>query len=75
MAFQMRGEARCALTFFGDGATSRGDWHEAMNWAAVDRLPVIFVLENNQLAYSTPHEPASSRSTRSSAPPATGSPP
>jgi pyruvate dehydrogenase E1 component alpha subunit len=54
MAFRMRGEERCALTFFGDGATSRGDWHEAMNWAALDSLPVIFVLENNQLAYSTP---------------------
>jgi TPP-dependent pyruvate/acetoin dehydrogenase alpha subunit len=54
MAFRMREEARVALTFFGDGATSRGDWHEAMNWAALDRLPVIFVLENNQLAYSTP---------------------
>lgn len=54
MAFRMRGEKRCALSFFGDGATSRGDWHEAMNWAAIDRLPVVFVLENNQLAYSTP---------------------
>jgi pyruvate dehydrogenase E1 component alpha subunit len=56
MAFRMRGEARCALTFFGDGATSRGDWHEAMNWAGLDKLPVILVLENNQLAYSTPTE-------------------
>jgi TPP-dependent pyruvate/acetoin dehydrogenase alpha subunit len=54
LAFKLRGEQRCALSFFGDGATSRGDWHEAMNWAAVDRLPVIYVLENNQLAYSTP---------------------
>jgi TPP-dependent pyruvate/acetoin dehydrogenase alpha subunit len=54
MAFAMRGEARCALTFFGDGATSRGDWHEALNWAAIDRLPVVFVLEDNHLAYSTP---------------------
>jgi pyruvate dehydrogenase E1 component alpha subunit len=54
MAFKLRGEARCALTFLGDGATSRGDFHEAMNWAAVQRLPVIFVLENNQYAYSTP---------------------
>jgi pyruvate dehydrogenase E1 component alpha subunit len=52
-AFKLRDEPRCALSFFGDGATSRGDWHEAMNWAAVDRLPVIFVLEDNQLAYST----------------------
>ena len=56
MAFHMRREPRCALTFFGDGATSRGDWHEAMNWASLDRLPVVFVLENNQLAYSTPTE-------------------
>src|SRR3989440_1367446 len=54
MAFRMRGEERCALTWVGDGATSRGDFHEAMNWAAVQRLPVIFVLENNQYAYSTP---------------------
>src|SRR5690242_10454960 len=56
MAFKLRGEARCALTWFGDGSTSRGDFHEAMNWAAVQRLPVIFVLENNQYAYSTPLE-------------------
>jgi TPP-dependent pyruvate/acetoin dehydrogenase alpha subunit len=54
MAFKLRGEARCAITWVGDGATSRGDFHEAMNWAAVQRLPVIFVLENNQYAYSTP---------------------
>ena len=50
----MRGEQRAALTWFGDGSTSRGDFHEAMNWAGVQRLPVIFVLENNQYAYSTP---------------------
>ena len=56
MAFQMRGERRCALSFFGDGATSRGDWHEAMNWAALQSLPVIFVLEDNQYAYSTSQE-------------------
>jgi pyruvate dehydrogenase E1 component alpha subunit len=54
MAFKLRGEQRCALTWFGDGSTSRGDFHEAMNWAGVQRLPVIFVLENNQYAYSTP---------------------
>ncbi len=54
MAFKMRREARCAITWFGDGSTSRGDFHEAMNWAGVQRLPVIFVLENNQYAYSTP---------------------
>jgi TPP-dependent pyruvate/acetoin dehydrogenase alpha subunit len=56
MAFKLRREPRVALTFFGDGSTSRGDFHEAMNWAAVQRLPVVFVLENNQYAYSTPLE-------------------
>src|SRR5436190_3352669 len=56
MAFKVRGERRCAITWFGDGSTSRGDFHEAMNWAGVQRLPVIFVLENNQYAYSTPTE-------------------
>ncbi|MBF6620390.1 MAG: thiamine pyrophosphate-dependent dehydrogenase E1 component subunit alpha [Patulibacter sp.] len=54
MAFRMRGEQRVALSFFGEGATSRGDWHEAMNWAGLRREPVIYVCENNQLAYSTP---------------------
>jgi TPP-dependent pyruvate/acetoin dehydrogenase alpha subunit len=54
MAFKMRREPRVALTWFGDGSTSRGDFHEAMNWAGVQKLPVIFVLENNQYAYSTP---------------------
>ena len=54
MAFKLQGERRCALTWCGDGSTSRGDWHEAMNWAGVQRLPVVFVLENNQYAYSTP---------------------
>jgi TPP-dependent pyruvate/acetoin dehydrogenase alpha subunit len=54
MAFKLRGEQRAALTWFGDGSTSRGDFHEAMNWAGVHKLPVIFILENNQYAYSTP---------------------
>src|SRR6476469_8280178 len=54
MAFKLRGEERCAITWFGDGSTARGDFHEAMNWAGVQKLPVIFLLENNQYAYSTP---------------------
>src|SRR3954453_6453806 len=54
MAFKLRRERRCAITWFGDGSTSRGDFQEAMNWAGVPRLPVICVLENNQYAYSTP---------------------
>jgi TPP-dependent pyruvate/acetoin dehydrogenase alpha subunit len=56
MAFKLRGEQRCAMTWFGDGSTSRGDFHEALNWAGVQKLPVVFVLENNQYAYSTPLE-------------------
>jgi TPP-dependent pyruvate/acetoin dehydrogenase alpha subunit len=56
MAFQMRREPRVAMTFFGEGSTANGVWHEAMNVAGVRRLPVVFVLENNQFAYSTPNE-------------------
>ena len=56
IAFQMRREPRVAMTWFGDGATANGQWHEAMNVAGVRKLPVVFVLENNQWAYSTPNE-------------------
>lgn len=56
LAFKMRGEPRVALTFFGEGSTANGQWHEAMNFAAIHRLPVVFVLENNRFAYSTPNE-------------------
>jgi pyruvate dehydrogenase E1 component alpha subunit len=54
MAFKLRRESRCSLALFGDGATSVGDWHEAMNFAAVQQVPAIFVLEHNGYAYSTP---------------------
>ncbi len=53
-AARYRGEDRVALTFFGDGATSEGDFHEAMNFAAVFRAPVIFLCQNNQWAISIP---------------------
>src|SRR6266498_3524829 len=56
LAFKMRREPRVAMTFFGDGSTANGQWHEAMNIAGIHRLPVVFVLENNQFAYSTPTE-------------------
>jgi TPP-dependent pyruvate/acetoin dehydrogenase alpha subunit len=56
MAFQMRREPRVAMTWFGDGSTANGVWHEAMNVAGVRRLPVVFILENNQFAYSTPND-------------------
>jgi TPP-dependent pyruvate/acetoin dehydrogenase alpha subunit len=54
LACRQRGEPRVVLTFFGDGATSTGAWHEGVNFAAVLRLPLVLVLENNQYAYSTP---------------------
>lgn len=56
LAFKMRREPRVAMTWFGEGATANGQWHEAMNFAGIHRLPVVFVLENNQFAYSTPNE-------------------
>jgi pyruvate dehydrogenase E1 component alpha subunit len=56
LAFKLRREARVAMTFFGEGSTANGQWHEAMNMAAVNRLPAVFILENNQFAYSTPNE-------------------
>src|SRR5512133_2455064 len=55
LSFKMRSEARVAMTFFGEGSTANGQWHEAMNFAGIHRLPVVFVLENNQFAYSTPN--------------------
>jgi TPP-dependent pyruvate/acetoin dehydrogenase alpha subunit len=45
-----------ALTYFGDGATSTGSCHEGINFAAVQRLPIIFICENNQIALTTPTE-------------------
>lgn len=54
--FKARGEDSVAVAFFGEGASSRGDVHEAMNFAGVHKLPVIFVCENNFYAYSTPNE-------------------
>ncbi|HLJ60220.1 MAG TPA: thiamine pyrophosphate-dependent dehydrogenase E1 component subunit alpha, partial [bacterium] len=54
LACRQRGEPRVVLTYFGDGATSTGAWHEGVNFAAVFRLPLVLVLENNQYAYSTP---------------------
>ena len=54
LAFRIRGERRVAVGWFGEGASARGDCHEAMNFAGVHRLPVVFVCDNNQWAYSTP---------------------
>jgi len=54
LAAHLRGQDRVAVGLVGDGATSEGDVHEAMNLAAVWKLPVVFVIENNQWALSTP---------------------
>src|SRR3954454_16016285 len=56
LSFQMRREPRVAMTWFGEGSTANGVWHEAMNVAGVRKLPVVFILENNQFAYSTPND-------------------
>src|SRR5215813_10943569 len=56
MSFKMRHQDRVVLCFFGDGATSRGDWHEGINMAAVMKVPVVYICNNNQYAYSTPLE-------------------
>lgn len=53
-AFQLRGEKRVALAVCGDGGTSKGDFYEAMNFASVWNLPVVFVVINNQWAISFP---------------------
>jgi pyruvate dehydrogenase E1 component alpha subunit len=53
-AAKIRGEKMCVVTYFGDGATSRGDFHEAMNFAGVFQVPGVFICNNNRWAISTP---------------------
>jgi TPP-dependent pyruvate/acetoin dehydrogenase alpha subunit len=55
-AYQRRGDRRVAMAICGDGATSNGRWHESLNWSAVFRLPVVWVVNNNGFAYSTPND-------------------
>ncbi len=54
LAFRIREEKRVAVAWYGEGASARGDTHEGMNFAGVRKLPVVFVCDNNQWAYSTP---------------------
>ena len=54
LAAQLKGTRQVAAAFTGDGATSEGDFHEAVNLAAVWKLPVLFVIENNRYGLSTP---------------------
>jgi TPP-dependent pyruvate/acetoin dehydrogenase alpha subunit len=54
LAFKIRGDRRVAIGWFGEGAAARGDAHESMNMAGVRQLPIVYVCDNNQWAYSTP---------------------
>jgi TPP-dependent pyruvate/acetoin dehydrogenase alpha subunit len=54
LALKYKGEPNVVFVFFGDGATSRGDWHEGINLATVQKLPLVLVCNNNMYAYSTP---------------------
>ena len=54
LAYQQRGQLKASMAFTGDGGTSEGDFHEALNVAAVWDLPVIFIIENNGYGLSTP---------------------
>ncbi len=55
-AYKLRKEDRCVITYFGDGATSEGDFHEAMNFATTLNVPCVFFCQNNQWAISVPRE-------------------
>jgi len=55
LAYKRRGEPRVAMAICGDGSTSNGRWHEALNVSAIFQLPVVWVVNNNQFAYSTPN--------------------
>ncbi len=55
-ALKYRGEKAAVVTYFGDGATSQGDFHEGLNFAAVWQAPVVFICQNNQWAISIPRE-------------------
>lgn len=54
LASKMRGDARVTLVFIGDGAMSTGSFHEGLNFAAVQKLPMVVIAEDNKYAYSTP---------------------
>jgi pyruvate dehydrogenase E1 component alpha subunit len=63
LAFQLQGVPKVAVCVFGDGATSRGDVYESMNYAGVRRLPVVYVVNNNQWAISVPRSAQSAAAT------------
>ena len=56
LSFKLRKQPQVAMAYCGEGATSRGDWHEALNFASIKQLPVVFIVTNNKFAYSSPNE-------------------
>src|SRR5438477_11294852 len=58
LTFKMQRTDHVVVAYFGEGASNTGDFHEALNFAGVQRLPIVFVCENNQYAYSVPVEKA-----------------
>jgi 2-oxoisovalerate dehydrogenase E1 component alpha subunit len=56
LAIKMSGDSAVALTSVGEGSTAQGEWYEGVNWAAIHRLPVIFLVENNVYAISVRQE-------------------
>jgi 2-oxoisovalerate dehydrogenase E1 component alpha subunit len=56
LSFKIKGQDSVAIAYLGEGSTSQGDFHEALNWAGVHRLPCIFLVENNKYAITEPQE-------------------
>jgi pyruvate dehydrogenase E1 component alpha subunit len=56
LTFKMEKSDRVVVAYFGEGASNVGDFHEALNFAGVQQLPILFICENNQYAYSVPLE-------------------
>ncbi len=56
LAIKLKGDKRVVVTTIGEGSTSQGEWYEGMNWAAVHRLPVVCVVQNNVYAISVPQQ-------------------
>ena len=56
LTFKMEQIDNVVVAYFGEGASNTGDFHEALNFAGVQRLPIVFICENNQYAYSVPVE-------------------
>jgi TPP-dependent pyruvate/acetoin dehydrogenase alpha subunit len=58
LTFKMEQKDNVVVAYFGEGASNTGDFHEALNFAGVNKLPVVFICENNLYAYSVPIEKA-----------------